>query len=53
VPLLHNSYLTAIIFSIANALLLAWRIRTEEAALKKHNDYEQVFSARPRFLPKI
>jgi len=53
VPLLHSAYLTAIVFSIANALLLAWRIYTEEAALKAHNGYEQVFADRPRFLPKI
>ena len=53
VPLLHSAYLTAISFSIANALLLVWRIRTEEAALKDHNNYEQVFVGRPRFLPKI
>ena len=53
VPLLHNAYLTAIFFSIANALLLAWRIRTEETALKEQNNYEQVFPSRPRFLPRL
>jgi methyltransferase len=53
VPLLHSAYLTAFFFSIANALLLVWRIRTEEAALRDHNHYEQVFAKRPRFLPKI
>jgi methyltransferase len=53
VPLLHNAYLTAISFSIANALLLTWRIRTEEAALRNHNNYEQEFAGRPRFLPKM
>lgn len=53
VPLLHSAYLTAISFSIANALLLAWRIRTEESALKEQNNYEQVFAGRPRFLPKL
>lgn len=52
VPLLHSAYLTAIIFSIANGFLLAWRIRTEEAALNQQNHYEQVFANRPRFLPK-
>jgi methyltransferase len=53
VPLLHDAYLTAIIFSIANALLLTWRIQTEETALKEQNNYEQVFAGRPRFLPKL
>jgi methyltransferase len=33
VPLLHSAYLTALIFSLANALVLAIRIRAEEAAL--------------------
>ena len=53
VPLLHSAYLTAIVFSIANALLLIWRIRTEEAALQDNNSYEQVFADRPRFLPRM
>jgi methyltransferase len=53
VPLLHSAYLTAISFSIANALLLLWRIRTEEAALKEQNRYDQVFADRPRFLPRM
>lgn len=53
VPLIHTAYLTSIVFSIANALLLVWRIRTEEAALRDNNSYEQVFADRPRFLPKI
>ncbi len=33
VPLLHSAYLTAITFSVANLLLLAARIRTEDRAL--------------------
>jgi methyltransferase len=53
VPLLHSAYLTSIFFSIANALLLVWRIHTEETALREQNDYEQVFADRPRFLPKL
>ena len=53
VPLLHNAYLTAISFSIANALIVAWRIRTEETALKEQNNYEQAFAGRPRFLPRL
>jgi methyltransferase len=53
VPLLHSAYITAIFFSIANALMLAWRIRTEETALKEQNNYEQAFAGRPRFLPRL
>ncbi len=33
VPLIHSAYATAIVFSLANALLLAARIRTEDRAL--------------------
>jgi methyltransferase len=32
-PLMHGAYVTAGAFSVANLLLLRWRIRTEEAAL--------------------
>lgn len=53
VPLLHGAYLTAFAFTIANALLLAWRIRTEEAALREQNNYEKVLGGRPRFLPRL
>jgi methyltransferase len=53
VPLLHSAYITAILFSIANGLILAWRIRTEEAALREQNDYEQAFAGKPRFLPRF
>ncbi len=33
VPLLHSAYVTAMIFSLANVLLLSARIRTEDRAL--------------------
>lgn len=32
-PLVHSAWLTAIVFSIANALVLNVRIREEDAAL--------------------
>lgn len=38
VPLLHSAYVTAIIFSLANLLLLRVRIRTEEMALQESSD---------------
>lgn len=37
-PLVHTAYLTAIVFSVANGLLLAVRIRAEDAALAKYGD---------------
>jgi methyltransferase len=35
-PLVHGAWLTAVIFSIANAVLLTVRIRAENAALESH-----------------
>ena len=35
VPLLHSAYVTAIVFSFANMLLLTARIRTEDRALRE------------------
>jgi methyltransferase len=48
-PLVHGAYLTAIVFSVANALLLRVRIRVEEQALGAR--YARAFGAQPRFLP--
>ena len=48
-PMIGNAFLTALIFSIANAVLLAYRIRMEEHALETYNHYRRVFAGRPRF----
>ncbi|ATB28128.1 isoprenylcysteine carboxyl methyltransferase family protein [Melittangium boletus] len=49
IPLIHGGYLTALVFSVANAALLVVRIRAEEAALGA--EYQRAFGARPRFIP--
>ena len=49
VPLIHGGYLTAIVFTLANAAMLTVRIRAEEAALGA--EYARAFSRRPRFIP--
>lgn len=51
-PLLHTAWLTAVVFSLANGLLLRTRIRAEEAALREHCGYEAAQGERPRFLPE-
>ena len=51
-PLLHGAWLTAVTFSLANALLLRTRIATEEAALHRHCEYESAHGDRNRFLPE-
>jgi len=50
-PLVHSAWLTAVAFSLANALLLRVRIRAEERALTELSTYGAVFAGRPRFLP--
>jgi methyltransferase len=49
VPLIHGAFVTAIAFSLGNALLLLVRIRAEEAALGPR--YADAFAATPRFVP--
>ena len=51
-PLLHGAWLTALVFSLANGLLLRTRIRVEERALAEHCGYEAALGQRPRFLPE-
>ncbi|MGF1589146.1 MAG: isoprenylcysteine carboxyl methyltransferase family protein [Pleurocapsa sp.] len=38
-PLIHSAYLTAIAFSLVNAVVMIKRIQTEEQALKKNINY--------------
>ena len=52
-PLIHSAYFTAILFSIANALLMSQRIKSEEGALSEETNYAEVFVHRPRFIPAM
>ena len=49
VPLAHGAFLTALVFSLLDALLLRARIRVEERALGPA--WEREFSRVPRFIP--
>jgi methyltransferase len=51
VPLVHSAWWTALGFSLANAALLAVRIRCEERALAQHCDYDARLGGVHRFLP--
>lgn len=51
VPLVHGAWLSALVFSLGNALLLRVRIRAEERALGEL--YAAAFAHRPRFLPEV
>lgn len=52
-PLVHGAWLSALVFSVANGLLLRARIRAEEQALRETGDYDQRFASRPRFMPRL
>ena len=51
VPLIHSAFLTALAFTVLNALVLVVRIRCEERALAEHCEYAERLGARPRFIP--
>ncbi|HEV7783764.1 MAG TPA: isoprenylcysteine carboxylmethyltransferase family protein [Thermoanaerobaculia bacterium] len=50
-PMIHTAWLTALMFSLADALLLRVRIRAEEAGLSQVSGYEAAFADRPRLIP--
>jgi methyltransferase len=50
-PLIHTAWLTAIVFTLANAWLLRVRIRAEEAGLSRVSGYEAAFADRSRLIP--
>ncbi len=52
-PLVHTAWLTALVWSLASALLLALRIPREEAALAQASDYRARLGDRRRFLPRV
>ena len=52
-PLIHSAYLSALVFSVANGVLLWFRIRAEEQALSGSSDYGERFRDRPRFVPSL
>ena len=49
VPLIHGAWLTALVFSVLNALMLRVRIKVEEAALGQQ--WQTAFAQKGRFLP--
>lgn len=52
-PLLAGAWRSAIALSVADALVLAHRIRAEEALLDANPTYRRRFAGRPRFIPKL
>lgn len=52
-PLVHAAWLTAIVFSLLNGVLLKVRIRAEEEALSRMTDYESAFRGHSRLMPGL
>lgn len=52
-PLVHDAFVSAFVFSVANALLLRARIRAEERALREAGDYDRYFAQRGRLVPRM
>jgi methyltransferase len=50
-PLVGGAWITALVWSVANAVLLAFRIRAEESALRADNDYARL-GDRPMLVPR-
>lgn len=52
-PLVHSAWITAIVFSVANALVLSRRIAHEESALARLADYGARLGDRARLVPGL
>jgi methyltransferase len=52
-PLMHSAWRSAVVFSLANAVLLAVRIRKEERALSRNGGYDEALGALPRLWPSF
>lgn len=44
-PMVHTAWMTALVFSLANARLLSHRVREEEEGLRRHNDFDARFES--------
>jgi methyltransferase len=52
-PLIHTAWITAIVGTVAHALVLRMRLSTEERVLFANPDYRAAMSSKPRFLPGL
>lgn len=52
VPLVRSAWITALLFTAVNAVLLRVRVRVEEEALAGLTDWGARLGPRPRFLPR-
>jgi len=52
-PLLHTAWISAIVLTLWNALVLRRRIRTEEAELERLPEWRAAFAGRARLFPGL
>jgi methyltransferase len=52
-PLVHGAWLTALLGSLADALVLRRRVAAEEAVLLADPTYRRLMAPRPRFVPRL
>ena len=50
-PLVHGAWLTAVVFTLLNGIMLTYRIRAEERALSQTSDYADHFRGKSRLVP--
>ncbi|EIT86515.1 isoprenylcysteine carboxyl methyltransferase [Fictibacillus macauensis ZFHKF-1] len=53
IPLIFGAYVTALVFSVLNMIILFIRIPMEEKALQQATDYTVCFQEKKRFVPKV
>ncbi|MGH9775969.1 MAG: isoprenylcysteine carboxyl methyltransferase family protein [Candidatus Acidiferrales bacterium] len=52
-PLIHTAWLTALVATVANALVLWKRLSVEESVLLADPAYREAMGSKPRFLPGL
>jgi methyltransferase len=52
-PLIHNLVWSALYLTLANALVLRFRIRNEETVLAQNPDWQAQMAHKPRFIPGL
>jgi len=52
-PLIHRTWITAILGTVAHILVLSERLATEERVLFADTRYREAMSGKPRFLPGL
>jgi len=53
IPLMAGLWVSALVLSLANAVVLYFRIRAEEATLRENPVWVQTMGSKPRFLPYL